>query len=464
MAVIYMPQDQRFAMIGQGIVNAINGHISQNRIKQIQDLLNKPDVSDQDMAQAEALAQGDPTGESQKMLTSILQMKQFRSIEEERKASIAHMQHEDKFKDTLLPSELARNTAATQASQASTAASQAKTANLPFENQMKAATAGAAVQRANAATVSAQAAKQRADLAAKGMEQFNLALKKYAQPTVDGIRQQQQQSQTPLYADPSSGYGQGYNLNGDPLSKNLAKLNMAWGTRDIPAGVTQTFKSPDGRSFSVKGPTPLSDQDMKEVSGLLASSQTMKALYEIMQTDGDKIHSGPVQGKIQSLVNKLSQNIAQIDPNINYEDLIGHQLITITSSMSNATRTGIGILNLLKGIAAGENVGLAQNMSRVRKGTRIIRDNAGVMTAKAVGGNVALDPGIMNEIDSNTKEVLQAGKKAQAKSAPAPAATPPAKAASEKPDKSGFIKGQTYTDAKGNKAVYQGNGQWEETK
>lgn len=420
--VIYMPQDPRAALVGQGIGGLIGNVLGEKEyIQRTQAISNAVMQGQTNPTALMAIAGSDPR--AQKFVQTLMQGRvQQAQIEQ------AGAETEGTKARTKLTTEQTSAAEFANSPQMRTLTMQRELAAI---QQARAATAGD-YARADLYKKQVKEIDQRIQLQQEGLDIEKEFLKTHGfnpvtgqsaagtegatadAGTGTGTSATPQTPQAPssvpmLKPAPTAGYSDpNYNLNTDLLSRAAAiqqrndKINSARGDERT------TYRLP-GTGITISDPVrpQMSDKTASFLGASTALAEALDSMKELYRVDKDgKLHVGPISGRLQELKNKFAEADKVNDPNILFDSLGMHTYLATFQSLGTGARGGIRFYETIREALASDKVGTAAGMVSLQNSARLLRTvvgQAAMMEAQKNAKGFSADA--LDEINSITKEL-----------------------------------------------------------
>lgn len=200
----------------------------------------------------------------------------------------------------------------------------------------------------------------------------------------------------PMKPTPDSGLPPDYDLNADPTSKAINRMEKANAVA-LPPGMRVS-----AGKMSMSTPT-LPPAVQQRVSTVQAFQQTIAELQQRIGVDEQgKLKMGPLSGRFQKAINAFKKDPQ--DPNVIMESLFGHEIANQFALMPQ-TRAGFNMTNLISGIIADMAHGKGEALAKLKQSARIVRPEIGTL-AQEMAGKSGGNPDAIHEMDQLNKQML----------------------------------------------------------
>jgi hypothetical protein len=200
----------------------------------------------------------------------------------------------------------------------------------------------------------------------------------------------------PMKPSTDSGLPPDYDLNADPTTKAIGRMEKANAVL-LPPG---TRISAGKMSMSTPSLPPAVGQRVSQVQ---AFQQSIAELQQKIGVDEQgKLKMGPLSGRWQKAMNAFKKD--PTDPNVTMEALFGHEVASQFALMPS-TRAGFNMMNLIQGIVADMTHGRGEALAKLKQSARIVRPEIGTLATEMAGksgGNIDA----VKEMDQLNKQML----------------------------------------------------------
>jgi hypothetical protein len=398
MAVLYLPEDPRTKLIGEGLGgllgNAATGYDTARRVAAMKAAI----AQGQPIAAVEALA--GPNKDAQAFAKTLAEGQ----VQQQQIAASQTQQQETQANIGLIHQKVQESVANIALEQANTKLEALKAQLLPEQTRAENARSLAEAQQASA---SAAAIKQQMDFTQTYIDN----IKKINQP---GGAQPSQGDLAPgatgdeavlgyptLKPSPTTGLPADFSFTTDALGTGLVKANK-WNTLQSASGGLVPK--------NVKSGTPISRNEEQAANDIANLSETMRQMLALAKPGPNgKVNWGPISGNLAQLAASFKNDPkAANDPDVAYKVLTGHETFSTITGFGSSVRGGPTLAKMLANILANAKEGQAMNIQMLQQSARILRQSAGdalqFITARRPNQEIPLDPFKMT--DKNTQEIL----------------------------------------------------------